>query len=92
MSQSFDKPIGDQVRDNEMTGVLFNNNKATNPKAPNIKGECTIGGKVYEIAGWRNTSKAGNTYYSLKFQEPWKGNNGSMDEDEQLFPLPEDLA
>ena len=81
MSQSFD---------NEKTGVLFNNN-TDNPKAPNIKGECTIDGKTYEIAGWRNTSKAGKTYYSLKFQEPWTGNKDNAATD-NMFPEPEDLA
>ena len=81
MSQNFD---------NDMEGVLFNNS-TDNPKAPNIKGECTIDGKTYEIAGWRNTSKAGKTYYSLKFQEPWTGNKDDNATD-NMFPEPEDLA
>jgi uncharacterized protein (DUF736 family) len=81
MSQDFD---------NEMKGVLFNNT-TDKPNAPAIKGECTIGGKTYEIAGWRNTSKAGKTYYSLKFQEPWTGDKGGNGTD-NMFPEPEDLA
>jgi uncharacterized protein (DUF736 family) len=81
MSQDFD---------NEMKGVLFNN-ATDKPNAPAIKGECTIGGKTYEIAGWRNTSKAGKTYYSLKFQEPWTGDKGGNGTD-NMFPEPEDLA
>ena len=80
----------DKQYDDEMKGVLFNN-QTDNPNAPNIKGECKIDGKTYEIAGWRNTSKAGKTYYSLKFQEPWTGNKGGGDTD-NLVPEPEDLA
>ena len=39
MSQNSDKQFED-----DMKGVLFNNG-TDNPKAPNIKGECTIEGK-----------------------------------------------
>ena len=81
--------MSDNEHDNDMKGVLFNNN-TDNPKAPNIKGECTIEGKKYEIAGWRNTSKAGKTYYSLKFQEQWEPAKQFSDS-EGLFPEPEDL-
>lgn len=59
-----------QHKDN--SGALFLNDKATNPKAPTYKGKATVEGKAYDIAGWKQQTRDGKTYLSIKFQEPWK--------------------
>lgn len=64
-----------QHKDN--SGALFQNDKATNPKAPTYKGKATVEGKAYDIAGWKQTTRDGKTYLSIKFQEPWKKEESS---------------
>lgn len=64
-----------QHKDN--TGALFLNDKATNPKAPAYKGKVTVEGKAYDIAGWKQQTRDGKTYLSLKLSEPWKKEQSS---------------
>ena len=56
--------------DNEMKGVLFNNDKGDNEKRPDIKGELTIEGVTQQLAAWKNTSANGNVYYRLTAEKP----------------------
>jgi uncharacterized protein (DUF736 family) len=52
------------------TGVLFPN-ESDNPKAPNSKGSLTMpDGTRWDLAGWRQESKNGKKYLSLKVEEP----------------------
>ena len=55
--------------DNSNSGVLFQNDKKGNEKAPDYKGKLNVNGKDYEIAGWKREGKTG-TFLSLKIQEP----------------------
>lgn len=52
------------------SGVLFDNDKKGNEKAPTYKGNCTIKGQKMYISAWLNESSSGNKYISLKFEEP----------------------
>jgi len=36
----------------DMSGVLFKNDKGDNAKRPDYRGDLSIGGVTYEIAGW----------------------------------------
>lgn len=54
--------------DNEMTGVLFGNDKRETDKHPNAKGSAQINGVEYWVSAWTNTDKNGRKYQSLKFQ------------------------
>jgi len=54
-----------QKYDNELRGVLFENDKGDNPKRPDFTGEVTVGGKKYRMASWRETSKAGKQFLSI---------------------------
>lgn len=54
--------------DNELTGVLFANDKRETDKHPNAKGSAQIDGVEYWVSAWTNTSKDGKKYQSLKFQ------------------------
>jgi len=57
--------------DNNLTGVLFpNNKKQEGSKQPDYNGSCEIEGKTYEIAGWKRQSNAGKPFLSLKLQIP----------------------
>lgn len=57
--------------DNNMSGVLFRNNrKQEGSKAPDYNGKLEIDGTEYELAGWIRESKAGNKFLSIKAQLP----------------------
>jgi len=43
--------------DNTNSGVLFTNDKKGNEKAPEYKGKINIGGKDYDLAGWKKQGK-----------------------------------
>ena len=50
------------------SAVLFPEQKKSD-KAPDLKGEANIDGKVFQVSAWRNTSqKTGKVYFSLIFQ------------------------
>ena len=60
------------------SGSLFKNDKkGDNDKAPLYKGKCVVDGVEKEMAAWMQTSKAGVTYMSLKFSEPYNKEGGS---------------
>jgi len=54
--------------DNEMRGVLFENDKGDNENRPDFRGSCTILGVEYKISAWNKTAKSGQDYVSLSFQ------------------------
>jgi len=54
-------------RDNEKRGVLYpNDRKRDGKKDPDFTGNVTIGGKTYWLSAWKEESKNGNRYLSLK--------------------------
>jgi uncharacterized protein (DUF736 family) len=52
----------------EGQGSLFRNELKDSDKQPDYRGSLMIGGKVWEIAGWKKEGKKG-TFLSLKAQE-----------------------
>jgi hypothetical protein len=54
--------------DNNMSGVLFKNDKATNERAPGYTGKVNINGKDYRLAAWVKEGKNGK-FFSLKVSE-----------------------
>ena len=52
------------------TGALFSNaeNKKTD-KHPDYKGKAQVNGKEMNMSAWLNTSKAGNKYLSVSFDD-----------------------
>lgn len=55
--------------DNELTGVLFPNDKRGNEKAPDVTGKAQIEGVEYRVAGWKRQSlNTGKSFFSLKFE------------------------
>ena len=57
-------------RDN--SGALFKNEHKEKDTHPDYRGPCVVNGKVLEISAWIKKSKAGKTYMSLSFGEPYK--------------------
>ena len=49
------------------SGVLFTNRKKETEKHPHYTGNATIGGVVYWVSSWVNTSDKGTKYMSLAF-------------------------
>lgn len=55
--------------DNELTGVLFKNERQREGKSdPQARGSATIDGVDYWVSAWTNTNKEGVKYQRLKFQ------------------------
>jgi len=53
----------------ENTGSVFTNDKKGNEKAPDLKGQVNVGGKLYDVAMWVKEGNNGK-YYSMKVDEP----------------------
>ena len=51
--------------DNNMRGVLFNNDKGDNPKRPDYTGNCEIDGTKYRLSAWIKQSQKGTSFLSL---------------------------
>tara|TARA_R110000824_G_scaffold276311_1_gene464831 strand:+ start:2519 stop:2764 length:246 start_codon:yes stop_codon:yes gene_type:complete len=55
--------------DNNLRGVLFKNDKATEENnQPQYRGSCEIEGKEFSISSWIKKSKSGMTFMSLSFE------------------------
>lgn len=54
--------------DNNLTGVLFKNDRKEKDSHPDFKGSAEISGVEYWIAGWKKETKNGAAL-SLKFTE-----------------------
>lgn len=54
--------------DNNMTGVLFVNDKQGNEKRPDYRGTCEIQGVEFKISGWKKPMKDGGKFLSLRFE------------------------
>jgi hypothetical protein len=50
------------------TGSLFDNNRKSSQTHADMNGECLIDGKVYYMNAWRNKTKSGSEYLSVKFK------------------------
>lgn len=64
---------------NQIEIVLFDNNRATSPKAPQETGTVTFpDGTKYQVAIWHKVSKNGNPFKSgvLKLDDGTRGNGG----------------
>ena len=57
---------GIMERDN--SGIMFINTKKGSDRAPEFKGEATIGGVRYQIAGWRRSSERCSEFITLSFE------------------------
>jgi uncharacterized protein (DUF736 family) len=53
----------------ENFGSLFINDNKENENQPDYTGKVNVEGTEHRIAGWKKTSKAGNTYLSLKVSD-----------------------
>ncbi len=53
----------------DMTGSLFPNDKGDNELRPDMRGTIMVGGTKYSLSAWKNESKAGKKYVSLKVSE-----------------------
>ena len=71
--------------DNTNKGAMFPNRyKEDGDKRPDHTGNLDVDGKEYKIAAWQSTSKAGNSYLSIRLTEP-EMSESSSDNDEIPF-------
>ena len=78
--------------DNNMSGVLFKNDKEGNENRPDYKGKCEINGDEFWISAWVKTSKkSGKKFLSLSFQEKEKQYNENTDQYQVPEPMEDDL-
>ena len=55
--------------DNNLTGIISKNERKTDDKLPDIKGQCEIDGVQYWVDGWAKTRNSdGGKFYSLRFK------------------------
>jgi hypothetical protein len=55
--------------DNNLTGIISKNERKTDEKHPDIKGQCEIDGVQYWVDGWAKTRNSdGGKFYSLRFK------------------------
>ncbi len=60
--------------DNNMTGVLFRNEKKEKDSQPDYRGSVEIHGEKYKLAGWIRVKKSdGKKFLSLKIEEEGGG-------------------
>jgi len=71
--------------DNNMTGVLFLNDRKDTEKHPDRKGSCEINGLRYWVSGWNRQTKRGDTI-SLKFEPAQKAVDALPSEPKQNDP------
>ncbi len=57
--------------DNTNRGALFIEEEKTNERAPDMKGPINVAGQEYQLAAWKQTSKAGKKFLSVTI-EPQK--------------------
>lgn len=71
--------------DNTNSGALFVKKNKKSEKSPDYDGKINVEGKDWAIAGWKRTSKNGNTFLSLKVSEPRVEVNGQPVRQEEDF-------
>lgn len=55
--------------DKNLTGLISKNDRKTDEKHPDIKGQCEIDGVQYWVDGWQKTRNSdGGKFYSLRFK------------------------
>jgi hypothetical protein len=93
--------------DNNLTGIISKNERKTDDKHPDIKGQCEIDGVQYWVDGWQKTRNSdGGRFYSLRFkrkdaapqqkpaakQAPAKAAAGGFDDMDSDIPFRDPLA
>lgn len=53
--------------DNNDSGALFDNDRRTTDRHPNLRGSATVGGVEYWVSAWNKRSAGGKDYISLAF-------------------------
>ena len=70
--------------DNNLTGVLFKNDKRESETHPHAKGSAEINGVEYWVSAWTNTDKNGNKYQKLKFTLKEEANQRGQEQARQV--------
>lgn len=53
-----------------MTGIISKNDRKTEDRHPDIKGQCEVDGVEYWVDGWQKSRKSdGAKFYSLRFKK-----------------------
>ena len=60
--------INGGIMERDNSGIMFISTKKTSDKAPEFKGEATIGGIKYQVAGWRKSSERCSEFITLSFE------------------------
>ena len=67
------------------SGALFTNSKKAKDTDPNYQGDALIGGNLFWVSGWVNTSQAGNKYMKLSFSPKDQAHNNGMKQVKQAI-------
>lgn len=68
------------------SGTLFRNDRRQNDRQPEYTGTAIINGAQMRISAWVRTSKNGNKFFSLSFDEPQPKQDYAPKEQKQYAP------
>lgn len=77
-----------QQYDNNLTGVLFKNDKGDNEKRPDYKGSAEIEGVHYWVSSWIRDGAKGK-FMSMKYEKKEQQPTGSKPAPQQGAPAPD---
>lgn len=73
----------------EGQGSLFKNQKKTDEKHPDYKGDCLLNGKKMQIAAWIKEAKNGSKFMSLRIKEDNFTHNNTQQQGTRQAPSDE---
>lgn len=77
-----------QQYDNNLSGVLFKNDKGDNEKRPDYKGSAEIEGVHYWVSAWIRDGAKGK-FMSMKYEKKEQQPTGSKPAPQQGVPAPD---
>ena len=84
--QREERKMAFEPKDNSL--ALFMNDKKSKDTEPMLTGKGLVNGTEYRVAAWKNVSKAGKPYLSIKLSLPQdNGSSYSKPKQEEDFPF-----
>jgi hypothetical protein len=77
-----------QQYDNNLTGVLFKNDKGDNDKRPDYKGSAEIEGVHYWVSSWIRDGAKGK-FMSMKYEKKEQQQNAAKPAPQKQAPAPD---
>lgn len=73
-----------QKYDNKNSGAIFKNDRKEKETQPDLTGNLNVNGTDFWVSAWKETSKGGKPYYSIKVN-PKEDSKSQSAEDDGTF-------